>query len=416
MKLRFVWIAALKDFRRRLKDPVALLLWLGLPLLIGGLLGLVIDGPGSGATPRAKLLLVDQDESFLSELLVGAGSGAGEDVPIEIVSVELEEGLAQIDEGEASGLVVLPEGFGEALLEGTALELELLTNPAQRILPKILEEALTMLVDAAFYLQRVLGAELQALAAGPPGGASFFTNAVVAAQAASINDRLQRLDGVLFPPLLDFEVEVVGEEEPQPLNIGLLLFPGMLFLAMLFIAQGTSGDLWQEKLAGTLQRNLQAPVGLAAYLLGKLLSGAILIAAVTAVGLAFGALLFDFPAAGLFPAFLWGSFAGLALLPLFSFLQILGSTQQAGNVLTTVLLFPLMMLGGSLFPFEAMPDWMVVVGQWTPNGLASARFQELLEGDVDLGELARSGGLLLAFGLALFFLTLRRAGGRFLAS
>ena len=39
-----------------------------------------------------------------------------------------------------------------------------------------------------------------------------------------------------------------------------------------------------------------------------------------------------------------------------------------------------MMIGGSFFPFEAMPSWMRAVGAWTPNGLAVIQLRELLFG------------------------------------
>jgi ABC-type multidrug transport system permease subunit len=47
-----------------------------------------------------------------------------------------------------------------------------------------------------------------------------------------------------------------------------------------------------------------------------------------------------------------------------------------------MIIFPLMMLGGSFFPFESMPAWMAAVGRWTPNGLGVTQLKELLYGDV----------------------------------
>ena len=45
---RFVAATVLKDVRRQLADPVGLLTWMGLPLVIGGLIVLV---SGSGGSP-----------------------------------------------------------------------------------------------------------------------------------------------------------------------------------------------------------------------------------------------------------------------------------------------------------------------------------------------------------------------------
>jgi hypothetical protein len=43
----FVLIAAIKDLRRRFADPAALLIWIGLPVVVGALMSLV-SGGGSG--------------------------------------------------------------------------------------------------------------------------------------------------------------------------------------------------------------------------------------------------------------------------------------------------------------------------------------------------------------------------------
>jgi ABC-type multidrug transport system permease subunit len=45
--------------------------------------------------------------------------------------------------------------------------------------------------------------------------------------------------------------------------------------------------------------------------------------------------------------------------------------------------FPLIMIGGSFFPFEAMPPWMANIGRWTPNGLAVIQLKQLLFGPID---------------------------------
>lgn len=408
MNLPFFLVSARKDFRRRLADPLALISWLGIPLVIGLLLSLVMGG-GDGVTPRAKLLLVDHDESFVSQGLVGMASSGGAESMIEVEPLELEEARARIDAGEGSGLLVIPEGFGQALFEDEPTELQLLTNPAQRILPRILEEGLDMLVEVTFYAQQLFGDQLKLFAQGPAEGDSLFANAVIASQAVSINNRMQALESTLFPPLMELEVEVVTEErESESQNPMMLLFPGMLFMAMLFIAQGMSSDLWEEKESGALRRIQGTPASLRSLLFGKTLAATAIALGVTALGLLAGVLVFDFPMKGLLPALLWGGFSGGALVPLFFWAQSLGSTQQAGNMMTSMLLFPMMMLGGSLFPMESMPDWMIDIGRWTPNGLALIEFKALMNGELNFASLGQSFALLLGVGTTFFLLSARR--------
>ena len=61
-------------------------------------------------------------------------------------------------------------GFSEAVLKEEPTRLLLVVNPAQRILPGIVEEFLRVLVDGAFYAHRLIGPELRAMAKGPEGG------------------------------------------------------------------------------------------------------------------------------------------------------------------------------------------------------------------------------------------------------
>jgi ABC-2 type transport system permease protein len=54
-------------------------------------------------------------------------------------------------------------------------------------------------------------------------------------------------------------------------------------------------------------------------------------------------------------------------------LQMLAKTQRAANLLTSMLLFPLLMAGGSFFPFAALPGWIAAIGRRTPNGFVVDR-------------------------------------------
>jgi len=415
--VRFILLSCAKDLRRRLADPLALIIWIGIPFLIGGLMSLAAGGgPGSGL--RAKLLLVDLDESFLSQFL--AGMDGAEDAPLDIETVELEEGQKRIHAGDASALLILPEGFTEAVLRETPTTLQLVTNPAQRILPNIIQEALEILVEAGFYVQRVVGGPLRELADGPSDQGDFFDSATIARLSVEFNDRARSLDGLLFPPVLVLEEEVPPEiesEEDEPESgMGYFMLPAMLMMALLFIAQGMSEDIWKEKQQGTLRRVLSSPRSTAAFLFGKLLAGATIVAAVTLSGLLFGWIVFDLNVSYLPLALLWCGFTGGTMLSVFVLIQTLASTPRAGSVVSTMVLFPLMMLGGSFFPFEMMPRWMASVGEWTPNGMALVRFKDLLRGEVFPLAMAQTALALGVLATLTFALTVRRLRGRFLIS
>lgn len=430
--MSFLLATAAKDWKRQRRDPASLLLWIGIPILIGGLMTM-LSGGKEGPRPQAYVLIADLDDSFLSNFLIGALSqeGAGDFVRAE--AVEEAAGRERIADGDGTALLVIPDGFGEAVLREEACRLTLLTNPSQRILPGLVEESLSILAEGTFYLHRFLGDDLREIADGPEGDEITLADARVAELSVRINRLVRSLDGTLFPPVIKV---AYGAEEADPVaasdvaatgeastaasdaagddspSIALLFLPGLLFMSMLFMAQGLSADLWREREMKTLRRVVSSPAGTATFLAGKLLFGLLLMGGVAAIALALGFAYFGLPAARFPLAVAWSAFSGAFLLMLLFVLQLLSPTQRAGSVLAMVFIFPLMMLGGSFFPFDAMPDWMVAVGKRTPNGWALSRLTDLLRGELDMAGLATSFVALLAMGVALFLL----AGARFRAS
>lgn len=388
--MRYLFVAAAKDIRRRLADPAAFAFWIGLPLLLGGLLSF-INGDNA-APPRATVLVVDEDDTFSSGLLLTALERAP---TLELQTVSLDEGRRRIDDGDATALLVVPKGFEQAVFDassdsstpaGLTAELKLVTNPAQQILPNIVEETLEIVVEGVFYAQQIFGDALRRIAdsrSGPPSDVD------VAAMAVEINREVTSLQNVLFPPAIALTVARSAPERTAPsLSLGQLFLPGMLFMSLLFIAGGMAGDIWEEQQMGTLKRALATPQSARRLLGGKLAAGIVMMAVIGAVALAAGAVLFDVAWWRVPAALAWCVFTGGALLALMTPLNMLASSQRAADMLSSAIIFPLMMLGGSFFPFEYMPAWMGAVGRWTPNGLGVARLKDLLYGDVALAPIA----------------------------
>jgi ABC-type multidrug transport system permease subunit len=328
--------------------------------------------------------------------------------------VNREDGYAQMHAGEASALVVLPSGFTDAVINERPATLTLVRNPSERFLPAIVQTGAEMLVDALFYLQRGMGEPLRQIRAGTPGADRFPSNADVTAISTSINDRLRRAGAFLMPPAmaLDF-ASTAAAENPAEINFGVLFLPSMLFMAVLFISQGMADDVWSEKEDGTLRRAAVLPHALATFLAGKLVAAGAIMAAVGVAVL----VVLTWMGAATIPrvpvALVWVVFAGTALYTFFLVLQVLASSRRGANALTNVLMFPMMMIGGTFFPFEAMPAWMRAIGEWTPNGLALVRFKDIIAGTATVPEVLGSA---LAIGMpaaALFLLAARLAGGRF---
>ena len=403
--MRFLWSTALKDLRLRRREPLSFALWVGIPLMIGALI-IMAAGGSDGAKPQAHLFVVDEDDSLLSRLLVAALSQDAAGGLIRAESVTYELGRERLDKGEGTALLVIPRNFGGAVLREEESTLRLVTNPAQTILPGIVGEALSMMVDAVFYIQRLAGDELREIADGPGAGRDTFTDSRIADFSVRINRAVERLMGSVNPMLIAMERSsgaVEGEPEEERPSYGLLFLPGILFMSMLFMAQGLSDGIWEERTQMTLRRVLVSPQSTLVFLTGKLLAGMIVMALVALVGLTAGFSYLSISPALLPAALVWAAFSGGMLLSIFMFIQLLAPSQRAGNIIAMAFIFPLMMIGGSFFPFEAMPSWMAGVGKFTPNGWALERLKLILLEKLPATEFAL-GMLLLAFACLFFFL------------
>jgi ABC-type Na+ efflux pump permease subunit len=353
-----------KDITRWRQDVMSTMIWIFIPLMIGGLLTMLMSG--QGVKPHGVLLMVDQDGSFLSELIAGAYS-AGE--LGELISVEkttLEEGTERINAGGASGLLIIPKGFGAAFLESEPVTLTLKTNPAQTILPGIITNVTEILLDAGFYAHELLADEIKTF----KDMSDDPSDAVVAAMAVGMRHKFESVGTRLYPPAIEIEIVEPQAKEPGP-PLALLFMPGIILMAVLFAVNSLAGDGWREREQGTLRRLVFAPGKLGEFVAGKALAAAAIVCSVGGVTLVAGFLYHDVSWLKLPVSLLWISASGVALFAWFSLLQMLFPTRKAANLFSSMLLFPLLMVGGSFFPFEAMPAWMAAIGRVSPNGFVA---------------------------------------------
>lgn len=385
--IAFTLASALKDLRRRATDRVALVMWLGIPLLLGSMMALVTDT--SGSSTRGVILIADEDGGLVARAIAASLQQGPLATLFDVQRVAAADGRTRVQGGGATALVIVPAGTTRAFLTRRHVSLTLVKNPAQRILPGIVEESLEIVVESGFYVQRILGeplAQLEPMFDGDENAA--VPTATLAALATMFTTQIARVTPILFPPALDYSLTEPAAPAAASSASGLAAFgrlfvPGLVFMSLLFIAQGMSGDLWEEQRQGTLRRVIASPSGVAAFLIGKMLAGAVLMGGVTTVALMLSVLLFDVPVGRALAGLPWAVFGGTVLVALFFVPQVIAGSQRGANMLGTLLVFPLMMIGGSFFPFEAMPAWMAAIGRWTPNGQAVAQLKQVLDGTAD---------------------------------
>ncbi len=290
---------------------------------------------------------------------------------------------ARLDRGDGSALLIIPAGFVAAVLDDKPAQLQLITNPAQRILPGIAKELLDILREAVFYAHRLMGPEIRQIADRVTKGEPGFSDVELSLLSVSMGQKFRRLERCLSPRLIELETVADAAPSSAPAAAVPLVFyflPGMLLMGLLFTAQGISDDIWREREQGILRRVVTTPYGVTWFLVGKVLAATAIAALVAAIVLAAGMAYFQLPARRWPLAVVWTTGLGVLFTTVMFAIQVFASSHRGASVLSLVVVFPLMMLGGSMFPLEIMPPWLAAIGRWTPNGWGNEQLTAILLG------------------------------------
>jgi ABC-type multidrug transport system permease subunit len=398
--MNFTKTVAFNSIKKLLSEKWQLAMFLIIPLMIGGLFSLITDSDGQ-AKPVGTLLITNHDDSMLSQLLVnGFGQGPMAEMFISR-AVDKEEAQQLMDDGKASVWLEIEEGFGDNFLNERPTTIKLVKNPSQNILPQIAETAVGVMADGGHYIQLLFAKELKQfndLLAGKD-----VSDLQMASMSVQIKNTVDSLEKQLFPPQIKAVKQKAEVNQTSQKSFMLYMFPGILFMSLLFSSQGLAQEFWNDKTQGITSRLLSSPSGLTHYLNGKIIGSIfvyILIALV--IGL-MGLFLLKLPLGKMIVIIGWLILSGLVMFSLMLFICLLMPNKKAASVVTSAMVFPMMMLGGSFFPFDAMPKWMAAIGQYLPNGYLLDKFNNWFIDDGALSVLYVPALIAVAF-IALFWI------------
>jgi daunorubicin resistance ABC transporter membrane protein len=228
--------------------------------------------------------------------------------------------------------------------------------------------------------------------------------------------QLSRVVGALVQPLIFWLVIGSGLQSSFRLpgvdyrngGVGYVqyFYPGIVLLVVLFTSIFTTMSVIEDRHKGFLQAVLVAPASRAALVLGKTLGGvtialaqaAIFLALAPLAGFALGAI--DWP---LLAALLLLVGVGLSSMG-FAIAWWLDST-QGYHVVMSVLLIPLWIVSGAMFPMAGGPRWIAGIGRANPMAYAVAGVRRALYGGAAPGVASQSAALELGI-TALFALVM----------
>ncbi|MEZ4652972.1 MAG: ABC transporter permease [Candidatus Eisenbacteria bacterium] len=370
-----------KDLQRHARDPVALILWAAIPLVVAILMRAAFGGSG-GHVPQASLVIADQDGSFASQFLRGA-FGQGPLAELVVVSeADSAHAVSLAADGKVSAALFIPRGFGSDYLAGKTPTLTLLKNPSETILPGIVEEAIAVLADGGFYLRELFGRPIRTIR-GLSDTAEARTDSVSSEITSEIQLPFQKASPYLFPPVVRVGTlqEASGAAKTRTFGFLTLFFPGILTMSMLFVGQALAVDVWSEHKLGTFRRLEVSPRGTRGLVLAKVLTSTFVLWMIFEILLVVGRYLFRVELERIHLAALYAAVCGFGVLAALHLVMVLARSENGGTVLCSLIVMPLVFLGGSFFPFETLSPTMRSVGLATPNGQILVQIKRIAFGD-----------------------------------
>ncbi len=344
--MRFALVICLKDLRQRVRDRTAILVAVVVPMLLAGLVGLSLGSNRAGVSLRLALVDLDggPDVVRLREHL--ARPWLEDVVTIEEVG-SLEIATERLADDDADAALVLRKDFAQtpvSAMAGTAPPVEVLASGNNPFATRM-----TVALAERFLSENATG--------GTESEASPVP--LPSLLAVSPTGRLRPVDFYAF---------------------------SMTVLFLTFTVLSGVRSLQEEVEAGTLARLIASPASARSVMAGKLLGLLILGCLQMAVMIAATSLVFGTE---------WGHPLTVTCLVLSSVWMAIGMTSffmaiaanaEQGQMLASISIFLLAIVGGQFMPAQGLPDVFDTLQRLTPNGQASRGF-------MDAAALARDGGL-----------------------
>ncbi len=213
--MKTIWRLVRKDLCRDARRPWGLIVFMIIPVLTAVLISLVFSPKGNvQENIIVDLAVLDRDDDFLSGALrsISSQGDAGKNLRLHFVDTE-DQGLRLIEKRKVSAFVVLPEHLTRDLLDGLTTSLTLYKNPAQTILPRVVEEGLNIICIGVSQVLHLMQPEIKAMR-DMIDRDRMPDPVEVAGVAASSVQRMRTVEPYLFPPLIQFKTMRASEYVP----------------------------------------------------------------------------------------------------------------------------------------------------------------------------------------------------------
>ena len=394
--IRKIVAIAWKDSLVRFASRSELLFFVILPLTFTLILGRSFQ-PTDGDN-RITVVLVNEDEHPLTAEFIALLEGSGAIRPELMTAAEAETAF----EDGAVAWLTIPAGFGQAVSNGTPVNLALQTAPnntntmvAEQAIAAAAGEISQVILAAKISLDE---AEQIRPFASEADRQTYFEQGLELAQS-SLAEAPERL--------------VITRPETTPTDNGFNntahQSAGQLITWVFIPLLGTSALLAYERTNGTLRRLLTTPTTKATFLLGTITGQltAALVQMLILVGVGQLILGLQWSQDPLALAVMLITF-GLAAVALGTMLGTFVKTEQQASGLSIMLGMTMALLGGCWFPLEFFPPTAQTIARLLPTSWAMEGLTDLVTRGQALPQILPEAGVLMLFAILFFIIGVRR--------
>ncbi len=388
--MRAALVIAAKDLRQRLRDRTAIVVAVIAPFGLAAIFSMLLGGTDDPIS--FTYAYADADGSEITAGLREGGLAALEEAGIATV-VEADSPDAArdlVDDGEADAALIVPSGFGAALVAGQGAELEIVGSTDAGFATQVLGAVAEGFVAEVAAVRLSVATAAEALAE-PPSPERF---AELAERAAATSSPIR--------------VEPVAVDVRQ-MSSTTFYAASMAIFFLFFTAQFGVLSLLAERRVGTLPRLAAAPIPSWSIVLGKAIGSFVLGIVAMAVLVTASSFLLGAE---------WGNPFGVALLVLGAVLSAMGITaliatlarteEQAGGW-NSIVAVTMGILGGTFFDLGQGLEALAILSRITPHAWFLEGLDILSAPSAGPAELAVPVAFLVGIGLVTGAIGLARA-------
>ena len=381
------------DLRRRLRAPLATILFLVIPFAMTALIGMIFD-PGSGGEtklPPIKVLLVDNDKNLASKFFIGAFDQKEMKDMFQATTVSEAEGEKLMKKGKASAMIIIPENFSLDLADQKPSRLVVVKNPAEEFLPTVVEEFANTMAVGFSGLAQVFADELKIIKMVGNSSLEKISIAELTPFLEMSRIKFMALKKYLSPLLIELKTSTIAKPgqtaKPKGFNIFAFILPGMLVMFLLFIIEAFMREIQNERADGKIRRMMFSPLTTRELILARIFGGWLLGLLVCSLAMAMGALVFGIE---------WGNYLWLFLLvavtcfwsaAFFGMLNAFFKNKNQAGAFASPIILAFAAFGGSMLPLEQIPQGMRWLAKLTVNNWFIIGCRQIVAGDIPLASL-----------------------------